>query len=167
MIRPSYKRNSSGFTLTELIITIGLISILLSVSTLAFNNIMKKSSLERYTSEIHADLNRIRFESMTRKQQHLVTFNSNSVVFRRYSTPADAAGSVIMTKNVPVPIQNSSFSTLANNVMVTFDAQGYVSGSTATIVLGSADDNPAYNCLVISVSRTNVGKMNGASCVFK
>ena len=156
-----------GFTLVELLVVIAIIGILGSIGTLSFNAFIRKANVEKVTMELNTDLSQARLSAMTRKQTHDVTFNRNSAVFKRYSSNADVAGTVVVTKDSVSPIQVSTFGADANNLRVVFDAQGYVVGSTATIVIGTSDDGPAYNCLVISVSRTNMGKMNATTCEFK
>ena len=160
--------NENGFSLTELIVIMGLISILLSIATINFNQWQNKAFIERDTRELQASLTDLRQKAMTRKLVHTATINAGNYLFKQFTSASDdgnATKDTIQTKVAGIPLSNAS-GTPWSNLVITFDDRGYTSDN-ATIVVGPADSFAAVNCLVVSTARINLGKMNGGKCEFQ
>jgi type IV fimbrial biogenesis protein FimT len=160
--------NNRGFSLTELIVVILLITIMLVVATLNFNDWQKKYNIEGQVKEMLVDLTDVRTRAIATKQQHRVILNPTSYTFVRYSSEFDVAGTQVFSKSVKYPIQQFSsgaYSTL-NNLTLTFDDRGYTS-SLVTLAVGAGLGNPAYNCIGIHYARVNMGRINGNTCEYQ
>jgi prepilin-type N-terminal cleavage/methylation domain-containing protein len=161
-------KNNSGFSLVELIVVIGLITIVLSTVTINFSSWQKKYAIEGQVKEMLADLTEVRMRAIATKQQHKVFLNPTAYTFQRYSSESDTVGKQVFSKPFKYPIQQFSSGTYSafSNTPVVIDASGYTT-SWMTIAVGIGLSDPAYNCLVLSTARVNMGKINGNNCEFK
>ena len=153
----------NGFTLIELIVVMGLIGIMLAVSSLEFSSMQKSFGVERVTRELMSDISEYRVKAMTRKEPHSITLSANEYVFRRNT-------SQVLKRATPYPLSDQNANPFSGATVIIFDEQGFT-GSGAlfgqTIVVGPANSSSSVNCVVISNARVNMGKMNGTTCEFK
>jgi prepilin-type N-terminal cleavage/methylation domain-containing protein len=164
--------NNRGFSIVELVVVIGIMGILLSIVTLDFNSMQNKSFIEKQCREFVSDVVSLRMQAMTRKQQHMITINSNNYIFTRYTSPADdglSATSRILNKNSTYTLTDTSGTAYSGSNII-IDERGFTGSGASfgqTIVVGPAVSKASVNCVVISNARVNAGKMNGANCEFK
>ena len=160
-------RQESGFSLIELIIVMAIMGILLSIVTINFNDWQKKAQIERQTRELQADLNSARTESVFRKTRHRITFQPNNYAFKRYSSEneADSAGTTITSRNVTYQMTRESGSSI-DGASIEFDMRGLTSNNL-TLNLNPVGTGAIFDCIVIHVARTNMGKMENGTCTFK
>lgn len=157
-----------GFSLTELIVIMGLFGILLSIATLNFSEWQNKSNIERDTRELHASLTDLRQKAMTRKREHRAMLNTGNLIFKQFTSAADngnGPSSTILTKVVTNHLTNPS-GTPISNLVISFDDRGYTTNN-ATIVVGPPGSTASVNCLRVSAARINLGKMTGGTCEFQ
>ena len=152
---------NAGFSLTELIVAISIISILLSISVLNFNSWQAKYNIEAQVKKMAADINEQRLTAMTRKQRFSVQLNAGSYVFRSYTSSEEplSAGTLVPggTHNVSYALKSNA-STFYNNDRLEIDQRGMIN-LPRTIYLDRSES--AYlNCLTIHTVRTNIGKIN-------
>jgi len=154
----------AGFTLTELIVVIFLITTLLSIATLGFNSWQVKYNVEAQVRQMASDINEIRITAMTRKQKHSVTINANSYVFRSYSSDDEpmSAGTIISggTHMVSYALKEDATSMFSNKIFE-IDHRGLNVSSVDTIFVDRGD-SANLNCLTLHTVRINVGKRNAA-----
>lgn len=155
--------NRRGFTLVEVIVVIGLIGILLSIAILDFGVWQRKSLVERYTKELYSDVQDARMRAAFTKVRQSVEFGVQQVVFRRYTTnEADAAGTIITTKNLPISFTlNGGW---ANPIF--FDTRGIMTDPIIKVICMTTTDDAAYDALIITPALTNMGKVvnRGNAC---
>lgn len=175
-------RNSSkaaGFTLVELIVVIAISGILLSIVTLNFNSMNRKAKIEQIARELVADLNMARSESIFRGKRHSIVINSTATgyAFRRYSSldegrtstapnPATATippYGIITTKNLNFVLAQEAGTPFGDPIFE-FDRNGFTTDLN-TIRVNPVDSGAAFDCVAVSASRTNIGRMEGGSCV--
>lgn len=155
---------SEGFTITELIVVIAIMSILLAISTLEFSSWQKKNFMEKHTKELYTDLQDIRMKAAFTKIPHRAVFSGNQVSFQQFVGAAwiQAQPGV---KTFPYNLNRPADWTTDN---VEFDTRGIVNSPIVMIVclgLGS-DVDASYDAVIITSALTNMGKImnRGGQC---
>ncbi|MGC9022902.1 MAG: pilus assembly FimT family protein, partial [Dissulfurimicrobium sp.] len=138
-------------------------AILASIAVMGFNQWNERYTIERYTKESYAALMRARNDAMKQNINYIVNLTPNTMII---GPDADGDGN-IDAGVATTTIQYANFPiTYAANTM-TFDRRGLLTippGQNQTICIFS-QQNPAYNCIIISQTRINMGKINwGVAC---
>lgn len=176
--------NNRGITLIELIIVISIIGILAVALGFSFQGWMGGYKVERQTKEMYVDLMNTRARAMQRNRLHFVRFN-NSTSYSIYEDDSDGTNKVpdgdgalqtgtgptadTQLGGFPKTVQynldwNNSAVTAPTNL--TFNTRGIAAtlGSISIFVDrdgdGKKDFEPDYDCIVISATRINTGKLN-------
>lgn len=146
-----------GFTLVELIITIAIMAILLSIATLNWNEMQRKSAIESQVKTMHADLMEVRLQALYGKRKRSVVLSVKQ--FAIYSSN-ETSVTPISRKDLSYPIAWNSGNT------VTFESSGLTNTEKSICVDPSSDNPGAIDSIVISTARINIGKrQSGGSCV--
>ncbi len=153
----------------ELLVVIAIIGMLVTAATIAFSSWQRKYGIEAQVKEMLVDLTDVRMMAIHTKRAHRVTLNPSSMVFRRFSSEADVAGTEVFNKTLKYPIQQFSSGTLTAfaNTSIAIDERGYTSNLMSIVVGSGLGGDPAYNCLVIHWARVNTGRINGNDCVLQ
>ncbi|MBI2353485.1 MAG: prepilin-type N-terminal cleavage/methylation domain-containing protein [Deltaproteobacteria bacterium] len=154
------KLGNKGFSLIELIIVIAVLGIGAAIATLNFNQWVRKANIEKQAKELLTDLNDARLQSVYTKKRHSVVFQPNSYVFKEYSSlneDTEDGGRVITSKNVANQMTTLSGGSLADSI-IEFDIRGFTSDWN-TVRINPAYSGAAYDCIVVSNARTNLGKI--------
>ncbi len=159
--------------MVELIITIAIMAIVMSISTMSFNSWVKKSHIEKQIRELFTDLSEARSRAFHEKKRFRVTFQPSGYVIKNYSSEAEpaTAGKTISDKSLKFGLtsKNASGSDLAVDItdkFVEFDTRGWAQNNF-TVIVNPLTVDSALNCLVIYDTRVNMGKINGTACRFK
>lgn len=157
----------SGFSLIELIVVVAIMGILLSIGSMNFRQYRVKSGIESQTRELYVDINGARINSIHTKKRHAVILNSTSYTLKNYTTnEPTTAGRTLATKALPNQITTKTGATFSNK-MILFDTTGFLDGVTeTTLAVNPFNSGASQDCIVISASRTNMGRMSGANCLF-
>lgn len=143
----------NGFSLIELLITIALITIMLSIATFQFSAFSKKSGVESQTRKLYGDLMELRSQAMFEKRSRGVKLSALS--YSIYS-------SEVMTVN---PIQVTTLKTPINTEEIVFDTRGMLQ-SAATSICVSETNSAAVDSIAVSMTRIKLGKLKaGEACL--
>lgn len=156
----------NGFALTELIVIMGIIGVLLSISAIGYNGWNRKYGTEAQVKELLADITAVRLRAIETKQSHRITLNPNAmtVAFRTDG----GVWTPLSDFSKPLKHQIRQFSSGAfsafNDTALVFNERGYLPAAGLTIAVGDLQSGAAFNCLVIHTARVNMGRINGNSC---
>jgi prepilin-type N-terminal cleavage/methylation domain-containing protein len=155
---------SRGFSLTELIVVMAIITTLLGAATLGYHEWQVKYNVEAQVRTMVTDFSELRVRAMTRKQRHSITVNKQNYIFKSYSSDDEplAAGTVMppSTRAVNYALKSDS-TTFYSGQVFEIDHRGTVVGIAGTIYLDS-NSSAWVDCLKIHTVRTNPGKKNAA-----
>jgi len=156
--------NQKGFSLVELVATIAIISILLTIATLNYNSWQVKYNVENQTKQMLADINSLRLRAIHTKATYRVELQSDGYVFKRSSSDDDTyvTGAIVESKVCKYHLMKAD-GTSINGKYIDFDSRGFTSNNL-TIRVNSPKNNAAVDCLIVSVGRTNMGKMENGTC---
>jgi len=135
-----------GLTLIELLVVIGIVSLLLSIAVPAFNSWRVKASIEGDTQDIYALLQKARAMAFSQKRELWVIANGTRVCINDGAADIDC---LRLSNPFNGTVQISERGTFSNN---------------SIFYTGSWSGNPAFNCVVTSVTRARLGVYDGANC---
>jgi type II secretory pathway pseudopilin PulG len=172
--------NSRGITLVELAIVISVIATVAMALAFSYTDWIGKYKVEKVTKELYADLMNVRHMAMTRKYDFFADFNfpappAGHGTYRiAEDTDGDGEGdddadgvidagghTFLSPKAVEYAISNNF------DKILRFDKRGIAQpGGTLCFF---TDKDPDYDCIVISRTRINMGKLtrqqdNGGIC---
>ncbi len=164
--------NELGFTLTELVIVVAIITTLFAIATIAGKQYMDKYSAEEQMRLMHADLLQARVNAMEKNKLYFVQLNNSSYTIVEDTNengildppPADT---VVAQQTLKFPVSSILPSTLTMPLVI--DQRGLLSLPTcsASILFSTGSASPEYDCFELYPTRINLGKWNGGSCVPK
>ena len=154
--------NNRGFSLTELLVVIVIISVLLSIAVMNFGSWQRKHNAESQVREMGTDLSAVRTMAIATKKEHRVFLTANGYTFRRYSSEADprtvSGGVQVFAKQLRQPI---TWSATLNTYVI--NSSGYLQGLPGRIMIGTGS-GATLDCIDIHTARTDVGRLNGNTC---
>lgn len=160
--------NARGLTLPEVIVTMAVMSILLTLAGISSKQWLDKYNAEKQLRIMHADLLQARTSAMERNMLYFVVITANSyqIVADVNKTGGTTPDTVDLAAAQPAtPLHYPATS----SVILIIDRKGLVSASTSTlpdIKFNTAGVTPEYDCFQIYATRINLGKKDGGgNCV--
>lgn len=162
--------NSRGMSLVELLsvcTTIGVFGVAIGVAYVGW---MSSYKVEKQVKEIYADLMTARVMAMQRNRAYFADFRDNKTYRIVEDTNENNAINVGNGDTVlPSSSRTVEYENNANGggfpVAIRFNTRGFMSPLRTLWITHSSD--PDYDCIVISMTRINMGKMTSGSCVQK
>ena len=148
---------TNGFTLVELMITMAVMGVLITLSALYFNTMSRKSQLERQTKEMYADLMGSRTQALYQKQARTVTVSAGQYTI----TPWDPSGgtATVLQRKLLFPV------TVNPAGVITFEARGGMVDSTVCICAEPSGSPSAVDSILVFPTSIAIGKRNtGGAC---
>lgn len=153
---------NDGITLTELIIVISIIGILVVALGFSFQGWIGGSRVETQMKEMYTDLMNARVRAMSRSRVHFVTLAATQYTIYEDTNPAPNGNGALET-TAPTDTQilqrnlDPSYPITWNRDTYEFNTRGLAaSGGT---ICSNTDADADYNCIIISASRINLGKL--------
>ena len=161
------KAARGGFTLVEILITLAILGILLTIAVGNFGGINEKYKVEAETKQLYADLMDARGRAMQRNRISFVQIGNNGYRTVEDSNPAPdgdtnlTAGDT-QVANVTVDHQITTTGGLSD---FRFNRNGIASVTTGFIRLSSTAQ-PDYDCITITATRIKMGQYDatGNTC---
>jgi prepilin-type N-terminal cleavage/methylation domain-containing protein len=174
------KKKNQGITLIELIIVISIIGIITVALGFEFVGWMGRYRVESQTKEMYVDLMNTRVRALQKNRTHFVTLTATQYTIQEDIDPwPDGNGSLTAADSIrpagyndPIPFLQRNLDaqcpiTWSGGAQITFSARG-LSLANST-VCSNTDDDADYDCIEISASRINLGKLttmipDGGAC---
>jgi type II secretion system protein H len=97
-------RQRSGFTLTEMLVTISMVGILAAVSTASLQPLLQKQRLAQAAQQVEQAIRKTQQTAITRAQQIYIEFDNNSYTLGS-GNPCTVPRSILATESLPAQIQ--------------------------------------------------------------
>jgi len=157
--------DESGFTIIELVVVIAIIAILMSIATLDFSRLNKKSQIESETRQVFHDVLTARQQALYTKNPTAVLLQAGSYIFKQYSSESDATGATVSSQSVKYQLTALNGSSIAGQ-SVMFDSSG-VATPGLTMQVNPSGSGAAIDCIIIDTARTSLGVNQNGTCVIK
>ncbi len=148
-----------GYSLIELLVILSIICILISVAAINYAGWIIKSGIEGQVKEMYSDLMTARVRAMTRNRTHFV-----NIAARHYTVKEDTNGNA-ENDNGDVLLLHKNLDNLITwngNAEISFNSRG-ISSAGETISVSNTG-KAAYDCIVVSKTRINMGTMSKGKC---
>lgn len=166
-----------GVTLIELLVVVSIIGILAVALGFTYQGWQGAYKVERDIKTLYTDLMDARAMAMTRNRMYFVTL----VDANNYSLTPDTNDSTTLNAgDLPLPTYPKRVEYALNwnaavpaNRSISFSQRGIINleplapfpiPDPVISLTAGADVDPDYNCIVISQTRINMGKMSGGAC---
>ncbi len=155
--------NRRGFTITELIVVIAIISVLLALATLSFNQWQRKANIENEVKQLYADLRYAQQQAMVSVMTHRINFPSMSyMAVVRLRDENDATGTRVLQRSLPYAIRQSTPSFAA----IEFNCRGLMVDPETKSICVFSDSGANVDSIVLMQSRISLGRLKnqGGAC---
>lgn len=153
-----------GYSLVEMVVVIGIISILLAIATLRFNEYSKRYGMEAQTRMIYRELLQARINALYQRRSTRVKLYPNR--FEVYSSTQDDTAGVapVRTQALSFPIVCTGDEDPTEGYPVDFDSKGLV--TWRSICVDQSDGLAAVDSIVTWRTRLRIGKKEkGDACI--
>lgn len=146
---------TKGFTLIELIITITIAAILLSIAVPSFTNLIRSNQITAYTNELSTTVNLARSEAIKRGTSIIVT-SSGGTDWSQGWNLATTAGDVLRVTQAL-----TGDNTFTGNVStVTFNSRGALSGAQASWSICHSEATTGRSISIAVTGRISVTELS-------
>ncbi len=160
-------RDNPGITLVELVVTLSIITILLALATIAFNDYQVNYNVEGEIKTLYSDIQGARMHAMNENRSYVFKFTSATSYVAAVDSNTDGdynAGDIKVDKYSKDSLKYELNWNLSGGTdRLTLNSRGMINVNGSVRV--SRENSAEYNCIVISNTRIKMGKWDGADCV--
>lgn len=148
---------SRGYSLIEMLLVIGIVSILLAIGTLRFNEYMRRYKIETQTRTIYYKVLEARAAALYERRSTRLKLYARRLEL--YSSARDNTDGVkpVLTQALDFPITCNGHGDGVNGYRLDFDAKG-LAGNSCSISLEAGEVSGAVDSVIISRTRVRIGK---------
>lgn len=158
--------NNRGFSLVELVVIVAVIGTLLTIATLNFSQMNRKSGMETQVKKLYADLQETRQQALYTKRARSVKLSSGALGIYSSANVAVAPRSVVTLPNKTV-WQGSAqidFDTMGA-ALIDYDSWSGKPEDGKAICIEPSDNPASYDSVVVFPTMIKIGKRKaGESC---
>lgn len=148
--------NERGFTLVELICTIAIMAILMTIATMQFRQYTIKANIEKQVRTLYADIMNARSDAVMKKVVR--SFGVTATGFKVYAT-IDGTGAPLLQTTFTYPIVSDV------SIVPYFDTRGVANNiSTMTICVQPLGNPAAIDSIIVGQTMIQMGKWRGGDC---
>lgn len=159
-------QGSKGITLVELMVTIGILVVLFSLATIAFNDYQINYNVEGEIKTLYSDLQGARMRAMNENRPYIFKFTSSESYVAAQDTNGDGdwgEGDVKVDKYSKDNLKYDIVWNLPGNTdRLTFDNRGMININGSVHI--NRSNSAKYNCIAISNTRIKMGEWKGTNC---
>jgi Tfp pilus assembly protein FimT len=156
-------QNKRGATIADLIVSIAIIGTLTVALGFEFQGWIAKYKVENQLKELYVDFMNTRVSAMQRNREFYAHFPTTSSLSIREDTDEDANyGDSEGDTVLPIYPKSFQYPVKWSGGTLIFKKTGIVQPSSTplgTTLCVFTQDNPDYDCMVISQTRINIGKL--------
>jgi type IV fimbrial biogenesis protein FimT len=149
-------RNSSGFTITELVVTMAIAGILATVAVPSFNSLVAGQRARTYASELYATLVRTRSEAIGRNAN--ITLSPKSSGWSTGWQILDPNGNLLEDRGVATGVN------VTGPTGVTYRPSGRLQAGTSATFLITTTSGSSTHSQCVSVDLSGRPNMQAAAC---
>jgi prepilin-type N-terminal cleavage/methylation domain-containing protein len=154
--------HNEGVTLIELLVVISVITILVVALGFSFHGWRGRYKVESEMKEMYVDLMNARARALQRNRMHFVSLTAASYTIYEDTVPApDGDGNLDTATDIQVVAKNFEPShplTWNGAARIDFTQRGF--SNVEETICSNTDFDSDYDCIIISNSRINLGKLN-------
>jgi prepilin-type N-terminal cleavage/methylation domain-containing protein len=173
-------KNKNGFSLTELIIVVAIMSILLGIAGISGKAWLDRYRVESQMKTMFTDLVNARLSAMNQSRTYFVVFSPSAAAATQYTIyedrdPADMANPAELDGDRVLQIATDSvmkqttinpvYSVTSDADEIVINARGEVPGAVAPQTIRVIRSfGSSYDCIVVSLTTTRMGAWDGSEC---
>jgi len=155
---------SRGYSLVEVVVVTGIVSVLLAIATLKFKEFAESSRIEAQTRLIYSELLKARINALYQRRTTRVKLYPDR--FEVYSSTRDDSdgAAAVQTRALQYPITCNGNGDAENGYALDFDAKG-LARNACSICLAEERGLGGVDSVIIAPVRLSVGKKEqGDAC---
>ena len=153
-----------GYSLVEVMVVIGITSVLLAIGTLQFNAYLKRYRSEAQTRMIYSQLLKARVNAVCQRRGNRIKMYPTR--FEVYSSTQDDkhGAAPVQIQPLEFPVVCNGLGSVENGYLIDFNNKG-IAALDRSVCLEQEDGAVAVDSIVIYATRLGIGKRQpGAEC---
>jgi type IV fimbrial biogenesis protein FimT len=163
----------NGFSLVELIVVLVIITTLLAIATLQFNNYTRKSNIEKQVRTMYTDVLTARSQALLQKKSRAIMVTATQ--FSVYSS-VSLSGPPLQQTTLQYPVNTSNIISFDSRGVAHITAFPYSStnandpvdqttlAAIPAICVSPVGNPAACDSIIINATNIQMGKWNGGAC---